>query len=180
TSRYLQAVGGYEEGCLYTTAIAVCKKLLRLSFAPSMVLKRLASLRALDGLATESILSYMQHAEVVLQVDELAEARASLRRAFEVCPDNIKALERLAEAEAQADEPETAARTPAEAASRYQSLNQFTDARRCLERAEKLSPGAARAAIAALRPGLPGAQAGGAPAVPLGNRLPGAALPRPT
>ena len=180
TRRYLEAVDGYEKAGLYKNAIAVCKKMLRLSFAPGMVLKRLASLHALDGLATESSLYYMQHADVVLQVDELAEARASLRRAFEVCPDNIKALERLAEAEAQAAEPETAARTLAEAASRYQSLNQFTDARRCLERAEKLSPGAARAAIAALRPGLPGAQAGGAPSVPLGNPLPGASLPGPT
>ena len=173
TRRYLEAVDGYEKAGLYKNAIAVCKKMLRLSFAPGMVLKRLASLHALDGLATESSLYYMQHAEVVLQVDELAEARASLRRAFEVCPDNIKALERLAEAEAQAEEPETAARTLAEAANRYQSLNQFTDARRCLERAEKLSPGAARAALAGMRPGLQGTQAGGAPAsgLPLGRPL---------
>src|SRR5436309_1524415 len=48
--RYLEAVGGYERVGLVKNAIAVCKKMSRLSLSPAEVLERLASLHALDGL----------------------------------------------------------------------------------------------------------------------------------
>src|SRR5438874_10508161 len=63
--RYLQAANSYEKAGLYKNAIAVCKKMIRLKVSNPLVLKRLAGLHALDGLATESALYAMQYAEVM-------------------------------------------------------------------------------------------------------------------
>jgi len=139
--RYLEAVDGYERAGLAKNAIAVCKKMSRLWLSPPSVLLRLAGLHALDGLATESSLYYMQHAELVLRSDEYDTAVESLRLAFQVCPDNVKALERLAEIQERAGAREDAAETLIEAAREYERLGQVLDARRCQSGADQLDPG---------------------------------------
>jgi len=95
--RYLQAADSYEKAGLYKNAIAVCKKMIRLKLSPPAVLKRLAGLHALDGLATEAALYWMQYAEHLSQENRYKEAAVSLRQAFDTCPENVRALEKLAE-----------------------------------------------------------------------------------
>ncbi|NOT33761.1 MAG: hypothetical protein HOP12_06270 [Candidatus Eisenbacteria bacterium] len=139
--RYLAAVGAYEKAGLYKNAIAVCKKMMRLSLAPSKVLERLATLHALDGLGTEASLYFMQYAETLVRDSRPKEAAEALRKAFDACPEEVKALERLSEAWTLADDPRQAALGMAEAAHAYDRLGQLDQVERCRKRAEQLRPG---------------------------------------
>ncbi len=146
--RYLTAAAAYEKAGLYKNAIAVCKKMLRLSLSPSSVLERLAALHALDGLTTESALYYMQFAEGLVREDRLEEAATSLRKAFDTCPENIKGLERLAEVQVLLGDKPASSTTWLEAATNYQRAGLLQDADRCRARADQLSGGAAESSAA--------------------------------
>jgi len=139
--RYLQAADSYEKSGLYKNAIAVCKKMIRLKLSAPAVLKRLAGLHALDGLATESALYWMQYAEHLSQEGRYKEAGESLRQAYETCPENIRALEKLAEVQILDGDNTGAARALAEAASHYHRGGVAKDADRCRQRAEQLQRG---------------------------------------
>ncbi|HYM81074.1 MAG TPA: hypothetical protein VEY91_06650 [Candidatus Limnocylindria bacterium] len=141
TNRYLTAAKTYEQTGLYKNGIAVCKKMMRLSLAPTLVLERLALLHALDGLGTEATLYYQQLAEHLIREDKLSQAIDALGKAFEACPENVKVLERLAETHLLADHQETCARTLASAARHYRLQGLVEDAERCQARAEQMLPG---------------------------------------
>lgn len=138
--RYLDAVTAYERASLFKNAIAVCKKMVRLSLSPAKVLKHLAQLHALDGLAGEASLYHVQYAEQMVRSNEPAEAAVALRAAFDVCQDNVRVLEQLAEAHLLLGEELEAARTLQEAAGHYRSRGQEMDASRVLERAAQFDP----------------------------------------
>ncbi|MFI5370994.1 MAG: tetratricopeptide repeat protein [Candidatus Eisenbacteria bacterium] len=140
--RYLSAVSAYETAGLYKNATAVCKKMMRLSLAPAKVLERLAHLHALDGLATEAALYFMQYAESLVRGDEPLKAAEALRKAFDASPDEVKALERLSEAYVLAGETELAAGAMAEAVYAHARLGRLDAAAKCRQRAEQLKPGA--------------------------------------
>lgn len=139
--RYLAAVGSYEKAGLYKNAIAVCKKMMRLSLAPAKVLERLAALHALDGLGTEASLYYMQYAETLVRDGKPKEAAEALQQAFDASPDEVKALERMSEAWMLADEPAQAARAMGAAAYAYERLGRLDQVERCRRRAEQLQAG---------------------------------------
>ncbi|TMQ74231.1 MAG: tetratricopeptide repeat protein [Candidatus Eisenbacteria bacterium] len=161
--RYLTATACYEKSGLYKNAIAVAKKMLRLSLSNEVVLDRLAALHALDGLGTEATLYYTQLAEHFVRENKFVDAAGSLRKGFDSCPDNIKSLERLAEVHALADNPEASARTLAEAAYHYRRAGQESDADRCGLQAERLLPGSVAAFVAEVPPPPPAAPAPAAP-----------------
>ena len=140
--RYLAAVSAYEKASLFKNAIAVCKKMMRLSLAPAKVLERLASLHASDGLGTEAALYYMQYAETLVRSDEPLRAADALRQAFEASPEEVKALERLAEAYTIAGEIEQAAAAMAEAAYAHAKMGRLDAAAKCRLRAEQIKAGA--------------------------------------
>jgi tetratricopeptide (TPR) repeat protein len=156
--RYLTAATCYEKAGLYKNAIAVGKKMLRLALSPALVLGRLANLHALDGLATEATLYFTQLAEHLVREDKTTDAAAALRKAFDCCTENIKALERLAEVHSLAGDLPASARALAEAAWYYGRAGQGTDAERCGAQAEQIQPGSV-AGFEAQAP--PGARAGG-------------------
>jgi len=136
--RYLSAVAAYEKASLYKNAIAVCKKMTRLSLSPAKVLQALANLHALDGLAGEASLYYVQYAEHMVRSSAPAEAASALRKAFDVCQDNIKVLEQLSEAWLLAGDQHQAAQALVEAAGQYKQRGQAMDENRCLKRAATL------------------------------------------
>ncbi len=136
--RYLSAVESYERASLYKNAIAVCKKMLRLSLSQAKVLKSLANLHALDGFAGESALYYVQYAEQMVRSSLPKEAAEALRAAFDVCQDNIRVLEQLSEAYLLAGDDSKSAAASLEAAGHYRARNQEVDAVRCTERAARL------------------------------------------
>ncbi len=175
--RYLTAAACYEQAGLYKNAIAVGKKMMRLSLSPAAVLERLAGLHALDGLATEAALYYMEFAERMVRESKLRDAAAALRKAFETSPETIKALERLAEVHTLADDDGAAARTLAEAASWHARAGRMADAERCRGRAEHLKAGAVGEFEAQAGPLAPGAR----PGAPLAGTdpAPPGALPEP-
>jgi len=141
--RYVTAIDSYEKATLYKNAIAVGKKMMRLSLSPTMVLQRLAVLHALDGLGTEAALLYQQYAEHLLRDNRTTEAADALRKAFEASPENVKALERLADVFILDGDDESAGRTLGEAAVHYQSAGLLQDADRCRVRASTVGGGAA-------------------------------------
>jgi len=159
TERYLQAADSYEKAGLYKNAIAVCKKMMRLKLSAPAVLKRLAGLHALDGLATEAALYWMQYAEYLSHENRYKEAAESLRQAFGTCPENIGALEKLAEVLILDGDNAGAARALAEASSCYARTGAGRDAERCSRRAEQLERGAVAAFKAEEKPaGVKGAE----------------------
>ena len=162
--RYLTAASCYEQAGLYKNAIAVGKKMLRLALSPGTVLERLATLHALDGLPTEASLYYTQYAEHLVRESKVREAAAALRKAFECSPDNVKALERLAEVYSLAEDDAACAEALAEAAVYYARAGQHGEAERCRARAEHLRPGAV-AAFEAQAPPPPAPAMGESPSV---------------
>jgi tetratricopeptide (TPR) repeat protein len=154
SQRYLSAASAYETNGLYKNAIAVCKKMMRLSLAPLEVLERLANLHALDGLATESALYSMQYADLLVSQNEVERAIAALEKAYQAAPDNLKALERIGEAHAMLGAHDEAARVLHEASVQFDRTGQLVDADRCRRRAEQLAPGSS-AAPAAPEPPAP-------------------------
>ena len=167
--RYLSAVNAYEKASLYKNAIAVCKKMLRLSLTPAKVLQALAHLHALDGLAGESSLYHVQYAEYMVRANKPGEAAHALRQAFDVCQDNVKVLEQLAEAYLLAGENVLASATLVEAAGHYRSRSLEADAQRLNDRAHTLDPEALDRALA-----IPPATATTAPAATPAVEIPAA------
>jgi tetratricopeptide (TPR) repeat protein len=161
--RYLTAASCYEKAGLYKNAIAVGKKMLRLSLSPAAVLDRLANLHALDGLATEATLYYTQFAEQMVRESKTREATTALRKAFDVCNENIKALERLSEVFSLADDMPSAAKALAEAAVHYRRAGRAADADRCQALAEQAQPGA-MAAFESQAPPPPAGKSSAGPA----------------
>ncbi len=138
--RYFEAVDGYEKSSLLKNAIAVCKKMSRLAFAPAAVLERLAQLHALDGFATEASLYYLQHGDIMQNQNALERAAGSFEKAFQVHPENVKALERLAEVLNLQGEAGKAAIVLLDAAAHYDRQGQLAEAKRCQARAEFFDP----------------------------------------
>jgi tetratricopeptide (TPR) repeat protein len=159
--RYLSAADAYQKNTLYKNAIAVCKKMVRLSLSPAVVLQKLAVLHGLDGLTTEAVLFHMQYADLMLREDKPEDAVTSLRAAFEMSPENVKTLERLADVQLVRGDKEAAAAALADAAQRYDEAGQSAHAERCRNRLLQIKPGAAPRAPAARVPGK------GAPPAPM-------------
>ncbi len=139
--RYLSSTDAYQKNTLYKNAIAVCKKMVRLSLSPAVVLQRLAVLHALDGLTTEAALFHMQHADLMLREDKADEAAASLRSAFEISPDNVKTLERLADVNLVRGDKDAAVQALSDAIHRYEQSGQGAHAERCRNRLTQIRPG---------------------------------------
>ena len=138
--RYLDAVAAYERASLFKNAIAVCKKMLRLSLSQGPVLKHLAELHALDGLASEASIYFAQYGETMVRVNNPREAAAAFRKAFDNGQENPRLLEQLAEVLSVEDLDVKAAETLREAAGFWRMRGAPVDALRCEDRARKLDP----------------------------------------
>jgi len=158
--RYLHAVTAYEKAGLYKNAIAVCKKMGRLSLSQTQVLKHLANLHALDGLVSEASVYYAQFADQMLRANNANEAVAAYRKAFDCGQENVKLLEQMADALLIEGETARAAEVLREAAQHWQTRGQANEARRCLDRANIADPATARMPTAPAGP--PAAQHPGA------------------
>ena len=147
--RYLAAVNAYQSASLYKNAIAVCKKMVRLSLSPAKVLSSLANLHALDGLAGEASLYYVQYAEHLVRSNAPADAAHALRKAFDVSQENIPVLEQMSESWLLAGDNTQAAQAMLEAARHYRHGGAEADAKRCEARAAALDANASEPVPAA-------------------------------
>src|SRR5262245_59897219 len=114
----------------------------RLSLAATEVLRRLAGLYALDGLAAEASLAYLQHAELMMKHDRVDDARTSLKHAIETNPDAARALERLGELEFMAGEMAASEQAWIQAATVHEKVGARADVERCRQAATKARGGA--------------------------------------
>jgi len=146
--RYLNAVTAYEKAGLYKNAIAVCKKMGRLSLSQTQVLMYLANLHALDGLVSEASVYYAQFADQMLRANNLNEAVAAYRKAFDCGQENVKFLEQMADALLIEGESARAAEVLREAGEHWQTRGQANEARRCMDRANIADPATARMPVA--------------------------------
>jgi tetratricopeptide (TPR) repeat protein len=160
--RYLNAVTAYEKAGLYKNAIAVCKKMGRLSLSQTQVLKYLANLHALDGLVSEASVYYAQFADQMLRANNANEAAAAYRKAFDCGQENVKFLEQMADALLVEGDSARAAEVLREAAEHWQTRGQANEARRCIDRANVADPANARTPSAP----MPAPSAAPAPAAP--------------
>ncbi|MCE9628261.1 MAG: tetratricopeptide repeat protein, partial [Candidatus Eisenbacteria bacterium] len=143
--RYLDAVTAYEKASLFKNAIAVCKKMLRLTLSQGPVLKHLAELHSLDGLASEASIYFAQYGETMVRANNPGEAAIAFRRAFDNGQENPKLLEQLAEVQVIEGEDVKAAETLREAAQHWRTRGAPADALRCDDRARQLNPAGAPA-----------------------------------
>lgn len=139
---YLCAVAAYEKAGLYKNAIAICKKMMRLSLSLPQVAKRLGALHALDGLNTEAALYYRQYADHELREEHFSEAGESLKLAFQNAPEDVRVLESSAEAFLKAGDARNAAQALVVASQHYERGGAAADAERCRVYAEELEAGA--------------------------------------
>jgi len=153
--RYLSAVRSYQNAGLYKNAIAVCKKMSRLSLAQALVLRHLAELHALDGITSEASLYYAQYAEQMIRADNGKEAIDALRKAFDHGQENVKLLEQLSEVLLLEGETARSAEAMREAARHWRTRGQTTDAKRCEARANLIDPASAGANPAVEAPEAP-------------------------
>jgi tetratricopeptide (TPR) repeat protein len=140
---YLAGVSAYEKAGLFKNAIAICKKMMRLSLSAPVVLQRLGQLHALDGLSTEAALYFMQYAEHQTRQEQFKDAAATLRKAYEASPETLHTLERLAEVELLAGDEPSAVEVLLEAATRQRQAGHAQVSARLRDRAEELRPGSA-------------------------------------
>ncbi len=138
--RYLNAVSAYEKAGLYKNAIAVCKKMMRLTLTQTQVLRHLAELHALDCLSSEASIYFSQYAEHMVRANNPTEAAAALRKAFDNGQENVKLLEQMAEVLLLEGDQAKAAVAMREAAGHWHTRGQQADARRCVERANRMDP----------------------------------------
>jgi tetratricopeptide (TPR) repeat protein len=138
--RYLHAVSAYEKAGLFKNAIAVCKKMMRLTLSQTQVLRHLAELHALDGLSSEASIYFSQFAEHMTRANNPGEAAAALRKAFDNGQENVKLLEQMAEMLLLEGETAKAAVAMREAAGHWHTRGMQSDARRCVERANRMDP----------------------------------------
>jgi tetratricopeptide (TPR) repeat protein len=143
--RYLQAVDAYTGTGLFKNAIAVCKKMARLSLSVDLVLQRLAELHSLDGLTTEAALYHQEYAEHLARERHFRRAADSLKKAFETSPENPRLLEKAAEWLLQAEDAAAAVVLLIEASRHFTRRGQPDDAMRAQARAEEVAPGAGAA-----------------------------------
>ncbi len=176
SERYLSAVASYEKASLYKNAIAVCKKMLRLSLSPAKVLQSLGDLHALDGLTSEAALYFVQYAEHMVRSSDPVAAAKALRRAFDVSQENVRVLEQMSEAWLLAGENTQAAQALVEASNHYRQRGAEADARRCTERAAVLDgsapPVSEAAPVAAVATPAEPVAVEEAPAAPAISHLP--------
>ncbi len=140
TRRYLQAVEGYDATGLYKNAIAVCKKMVRLGLAQGIIFKRLAELHQRDGLATEAALFFMQYAEYAFKIGDGKAAADSLAAAYEASPENIGALERLADIQLSEGDRASSRATLERTIEAYERQGMLVEANRCRARLNSFTP----------------------------------------
>lgn len=139
--RYREAAQAYERTGLIKNAIAVCKKMLRLSLEPSETTRTLGELHAQDGLTSEATVYFIQYADHCLSIEDRRAAADALERAANLSPEEAQHWERLGDVLAKEGERLRAGQSMLRAAEAHDRVGQGNRARELRERAEQLHPG---------------------------------------
>jgi len=161
--RYRQAVDEYSRAELYKNAIAVCKKILRISKEDLQIHRTLGDLYAKEGLFSDAIIHFLEFAEGSIRRQEHEAALDVIETVLGLSPDNTELSEKYVEIAMRADQPERGGRELYRRAERVSRAGRSTEAAELRERASTLAPHLTNTA------GTAAAGAGGSGALPDGG-----------
>ena len=141
--RYRQAVDEYSKGDLFKNAIAVCKRILRISKEDLEIHKTLGVLYAKEGLYGDAIIHYLEYAEGSIRRQDHDAALDVLDEVLKLSPENRELSEKYVEIAMRADQPERGGRELHRRADRAEHEGRSADAAELRDRASTLAPGLA-------------------------------------
>ncbi|HEY7728886.1 MAG TPA: tetratricopeptide repeat protein [Candidatus Eisenbacteria bacterium] len=144
-SRYRQAVEEYTKAELSKNAIAVCKKILRISKEDLAIHRTLGDLYSKEGLYSDAQIHYLEFAEGSIRRQEHEPALDVLDQVLALSPDNAELSEKYVELATRADLPERGGKELLRRAARAQKAGRLEEASSLTERASTLAPALAPA-----------------------------------
>jgi tetratricopeptide (TPR) repeat protein len=139
--RYRQAVTEYTKAELFKNAIAVCKKILRISKEDLEIHRSLGELYAKEGLYGDAQIHYLEFAEGSIRRQDHEAALDVLDVVLGLSPDNDELSEKYVEIAMRADLPERGGRELHRRAERAEERGQMSEAGELRQRASTLAPG---------------------------------------
>lgn len=146
--RYRQAVEEYAKSELYKNAIAVCKKILRISKEDLAIHRTLGELYAKEGLYGDAQIHYLEFAEGSIRRQDHDAALDVLDEVLKLSSDNLDLSEKYVEIAMRADQPERGGRELLRRAERAKLLGRVEEAESIRERVSTLAPALLSAAAA--------------------------------
>ena len=150
--RYRQAVDEYTRGELFKNAIAVCKKILRISKEDLQIHRSLGDLYAKEGLYGDAQIHYLEYAEGSIRRQEHESALDALDQVLSLSPDNEELSEKYVEIAMRGDQPERGGKELIRRADRAEQAGRRSAAVELRERASTLAPSIGSAAAAPAAP----------------------------
>ncbi|HEX7079066.1 MAG TPA: tetratricopeptide repeat protein [Candidatus Eisenbacteria bacterium] len=150
--RYRQAVEEYSKAELFKNAIAVCKKILRISKEDLQIHRSLGDLYAKEGLYGDAILHYLEFADGSIRRQEHEAALDVIEEVLKLSPENVELSEKYVEIALRGDQPERGGKELLRRAERAEQDGHATEAGELRDRASTLAPGLVTGARA---PGAP-------------------------
>ena len=139
--RYRQAIEEYTKAELFKNAIAVCKKILRISKEDLEIHKSLGNLYAKEGLYGDAQIHFLEFAEGSIRRQEHEAALDVIDQVLQLSPENIDLSEKYIEIAMRADEPDRGGKELLRRAERLEHRGDMEKANRLRERASTLAPG---------------------------------------
>ena len=138
--RYRQAIEEYAKTELYKNAIAVCKKILRISKEDLVIHRTLGELYAKEGLYGDAQIHYLEFAEGSIRRQDHDAALDVLDEVLKLSADNFDLSEKYVEIALRADQPERGGRELLRRAERAKLTGRIDEAEAIRERVSTLAP----------------------------------------
>jgi len=139
--RYRQAITEYSKAELFKNAIAVCKKILRISKEDLEIHRSLGELYAKEGLYSDAQIHYLEFAEGSFRRQDHEAALDVLDTVLKLSPDNDELSEKYVEIAMRADLPERGGRELMRRAECAEERGLMEEAGELRGRASTLAPG---------------------------------------
>jgi len=140
---YNEAVRRYAKDSLYSNAIAVCRKMLRLDATHIDAYRLLGDLYLEQGFSGEAVGYLLEYSSKLIEKGDLERAADSLRKIIESAPGRVKVREELAEVYLHLDLKDEARSELFAASEIYEETGDKELAERLRARAEELGGGPA-------------------------------------
>ncbi|HMI31055.1 MAG TPA: tetratricopeptide repeat protein [Candidatus Limnocylindrales bacterium] len=147
--RYRQAVEEYAKSELYKNAIAVCKKILRITKEDLAIHRTLGDLYAKEGLYGDAQIHFLEFAEGSIRRQDHDAALDVLDEVLKLSADNNDLSEKYVEIALRADQPERGGRELLRRAERAKLAGRLDESESIRERVSTLAPGLLNAAASA-------------------------------
>jgi tetratricopeptide (TPR) repeat protein len=138
--RYRQAIDEYTTAELFKNAIAVCKKILRISKEDLQIHRSLGDLYSKEGLYGDAQIHYLEFAEGSIRRQDYDAALDVVDQVLKLSPDNAELSEKYVEIALRGDMPERGGRELLRRADRATLQGRVEEAAALKDRASTLAP----------------------------------------